>query len=399
MINIEKFDHEGRGIGFINNKVVFVEKALPGEIVDIKIIKDNKKYLIAKVNKLIKKSSSRINSECPYFEKCGGCDLLHMNYDLQLRFKENKIKNILHKNLIENVKINNIIPSKNIFFYRNKVVFHVNNDIGFFNKNSNELIKIDNCICVDKLINKEIINFKKLDLSKIKDITCRVGNNKIMVIINTTNYNLDITPILHINCIYLKINNKYILKSSEKYIYQNINNYIFKISPDAFFQINNAITKELYNKIKDYIGENKKVIDLYCGTGSIGIYVSKNNEVLGIEINESAIIDAKENKKLNNIKNIDFICSDSSKIIDYKRFNPDTIIIDPPRAGLNKKTIENILDINPKQIIYVSCNPITLVRDLKILKERYSITEITPFDMFPNTKHVETLCVLERKKP
>ena len=317
-----------------------------------------------------------------------------MNYDLQLRFKENKIKNILHKNLIENVKINNIIPSKNIFFYRNKVVFHVNNDIGFFNKNANELIKIDNCICVDKLINKEIINFKKLDLSKIKDITCRVGNNKIMVIINTTNYNLDITPILHINCIYLKINNKYILKSSEKYIYQNINNYIFKISPDAFFQINNAITKELYNKIKDYIGENKKVIDLYCGTGSIGINSSKNNQIIGIEINKDAVNDANYNKKINKINNIDFICSDSSNFINYIKFNPNIIIVDPPRNGLNKKTINSIIKLLPNKIIYVSCNPITLVRDLKILEQKYNIIEITPYDMFPNTKHVETLCVL-----
>ena len=396
MINIEKFDHEGRGIGFINNKVVFVEKALPSEQVDLKIIKDTNNYIVAKATKIIKKSNDRIDSKCPYFEKCGGCDLLHMNYNSQLKFKEEKIKNILQKCFNEKIKLNSIVSSENNFFYRNKVVFHVNNDIGFFNKNTNELIKVDECICINKLINKEIINFKKLDLSKIKDITCRVGNSKIMVIINTDNINLDITPISHISCIYLKVNDKYILKSREKYIYQNIDDYIYKISPDAFFQINNEVTKKLYDKIKYYVGYNKKIIDLYCGTGSIGIYISKNNQVIGIEINKSAIEDANCNKEINNINYIDFICDDSSNFIKHIKFNPDIIIVDPPRNGLNKKTLENIIRLIPNNIIYVSCNPITLVRDLKILKVKYDIIEITPFDMFPNTKHIETVCILNK---
>ena len=142
MINIEKFDHEGRGIGYFDNKVIFVEKALPNEVVNIDVIDNNKKYMIAKISEIIKKSSSRVNSKCPYFEKCGGCDLLHMNYNLQLKFKEDKIKNIIQRNLNKNIIINDIISSKDNFFYRNKVVFHVNNDIGFFNKNRNKLIKM-----------------------------------------------------------------------------------------------------------------------------------------------------------------------------------------------------------------------------------------------------------------
>ena len=152
-----------------------------------------------------------------------------------------------------------------------------------------------------------------------------------------------------------------------------------------------------YSKIKEYVGTNNNVLDLYCGTGSISIFVSENNNVLGVEINKYAIEDAKENAKLNNIKNINFICGESGKELENIKFNPDVVIVDPPRSGLSKDAIKNILKINTNKLIYVSCDPMTFVRDLSMLNEKYEIVEITPFDMFPNTKHVECLCLLTLK--
>ena len=216
MFNIEKFDHEGRGITNIDNKIIFVEKALPNEIVDIEITEDYKNYSIAKIKNIIKKSPDRIESICPYYNECGGCDLLHLNYKLQTKFKLDKIKNIIEKNLDDKISIKDIITCKDNYCYRNKVTFHVNGDIGFFNKQSNKLVPISKCVCISNLINAEIINFKKLDLEEINQIICRVGNNKLMVVIDTNNSNLDISCIKHIPVIYIYHNNKYILKSKEK---------------------------------------------------------------------------------------------------------------------------------------------------------------------------------------
>ena len=219
-----------------------------------------------------------------------------------------------------------------------------------------------------------------------------------MIIIETQNKNLDITPLKEIaSSIYLKINNKYIHAYGNKNIYEKLENYKFKISPDSFFQVNIDTCSKLYNKVKEYIGSNKNVIDLYCGTGTIGIFISKNNNVIGIEINEYAIKDAEENKKINKIDNINFFCGDSGKKLKQLKFNPNIIIVDPPRSGLNKETINNILKFDSKEIIYISCDPMTFVRDLNILNKYYDIKEITPFDMFPNTYHIENIAYLVKK--
>ena len=393
MIKIESLDHSGRGIGKLNNKIVFVNNALPGEIVEIKITNEKKNYIEANVTNYIEKSKDRIDSKCPYYEKCGGCDLLHMPYQLQLEFKQNKIINIVNKYLDNNVKINNIVKSDKEFNYRNKVTFHVNNNIGFFKDKTNEIVKIDNCLLVDTKINDCIKYLNKLDLKNISDITCRIGSNKLMIIINS-NKDIDIKPISDIaDSIY--VNNKLVHGNSN--IYNVIGDYKYIISPDSFFQINDDICKKLYDKIKSETINSKNILDLYCGTGTIGIYVSSKKNVLGIEINKSAINDANENKKINNLNNIEFICGDSGEKSKKLNFKPDTIIVDPPRSGLDNVTINNILEMNPLKIIYVSCDPMTLVRDLKILNNNYNIKDITPFDMFPNTKHVESVCILERK--
>ena len=398
MVEVYALDHKGRGIAKQDNKIIFIENALENEIVDINIIKSKKNYNEATVKSYIKKSEDRIESICPYFSKCGGCDLLHLDYNKQLDFKQNKIKNIIEKYLNKNIKISKIVKSDNTIDYRNKVTFQINNNIGFFRKDSNELISIDECKMASNVINNSIKYLKELDLSKIKTIICRTNEKDLMIIIETNNNNLNIDPIKEVSSsIYFKINNKYILKYGKDKILQTVGEYKYLVSSNSFFQINSNVCEKMYNKIKEIVGENKKVLDLYCGTGTIGIYISKNNEVLGVEINESAIKDAIKNKDLNKLSNIDFICNDSGKQLNKLNFIPDTIIIDPPRSGLNIETLNNILNLEPKSIIYVSCDPMTLVRDLKRFNNKYKIVEITPFDMFPNTYHCENVCILERK--
>lgn len=399
MIEISSLDHNGCGIARLNDKVVFVRNALPSEIVDINIINEKKKFIEANVSRYIKKSNERIDSPCPYFDVCGGCDIMHMSYNNQLEFKQKKIENIVNKYLDNNVKINKIIESSTNFNYRNKTTFQVKEKLGLYKNKSYDIVPIDECLISNDLINNSIKYLKILELDKIKKIICRVGLDKLMIIIETNDKNIDIDCIKTISSsIYLKIDNEYKLVYGDEYIYENIGKYKYLVSPDSFFQINLDICFKLYSKIKEYVGTNKNVLDLYCGTGSIGIFVSENNNVLGIEINKYAVEDAIKNKELNNIDNIEFICGDSGRKINNLNFNPDIIIVDPPRSGLDKVAIENIINIKPNELIYVSCDPMTLVRDLKILGNYYDIKEITPYDMFPNTKHVECLTRLTLKK-
>lgn len=398
MLKIDKLDHYGRGITKLDNKTIFVENALPDEIVEIKANKKKKNYIEASVLKYIKKSNKRVDTKCPYYDFCGGCNIMHLSYEDQLKFKQYKIENIINKYLKIKVKINNIIKSDTNEFYRNKVTFQVKENIGFYKNDTYDIINVDECIISDKLINKSIKYIKMLNLSDISKITCRTNSNELMIIIETKNNDLNINPLKDIaSSIYLKINNEYINVFGNKHIYEKLENYKFKISPDSFFQINIDTCIKLYNKVKEYVGINKNVIDLYCGTGSIGIFVSENNNVLGIEINETAIKDAKENKEINNINNINFICGDSGKKLKELNFKPDVIIVDPPRNGLNKETIDNILKFEANKIIYVSCDPMTFVRDLNILNDNYIIKEITPFDMFPNTHHIENIAYLIKR--
>lgn len=398
MIKINSLDHYGRGITKINGKIAFIENALENEIIEYKINKEKKNYIEGSVLKYIEKSKERINIECPYYDICGGCNIMHMSYSNQLKFKQQKIENIIKKYLNKEIKINNIVKSDINTNYRNKITFQVKESIGFFKNQTHEIININNCLISNTLINNSIKYLKKLDLKNIKSITCRTGSNELMIVIETSDKYLDITPIKKISqSIFLKVNNKYIHVFGNKYIYQKLGDYKFIISPDSFFQVNINTCLKLYNKIKTYVGSNKNIIDLYCGTGSIGIFIEKNNNVIGIEINEFAAKDALENKKINNLEDIDFICGDSGDKLKQLSFNPDIIIVDPPRSGLNKETINNILKFNTKQIIYVSCDPMTLVRDLNILNKYYDIKEITPFDMFPNTYHVECLTYLTKK--
>lgn len=397
-LKIERLDHYGRGIGYINNKITFINNALINEIVTIKEIKENKKYNIANVDEIISKSNNRINPICPYYYDCGGCDIMHMDYDTQLKFKEDKVKNILKKyaNIEEN-KINSIIPSKELN-YRNKITLHVKNKkIGLYKNNSNDIVEIDKCFITDEDINKVIKSLEKFILdteNSIDKIIIKKANNILLYIKGKIETNKLVNYFDDINIV---VNDKCVLNND--YIIDKIFNKKFKVSSESFYQVNSKQIENLYSLvIKNIKNMNyNKVLDLYCGTGTIGIIISDYvKEVIGIEVSKSSYRDALENKEINNANNIKFINGKVEDYIDDFK-NIDVVIVDPPRSGLDKHTIKVLESINSQKIIYVSCDPITLARDIKLLSSNYETIEVTPVDMFPNTHHVECVCVLKLK--
>ena len=395
-MDILKLDNKGRGICYVDDKITFVENALAGEDVDIKITNSKSKFNEAQVIKYNKLSDDRIKVNCPYYNECGGCEILHLKEEKELEFKKDKVKAILKKfgDIDFNIKD---ITSLDMHNYRNKATFHVNNDVGYFKRKSNNIVSINNCLIVDNRINDILKEIKKLNLKNIEEFVVRTTKNDTMLIIKC------IGPIdprfkeLNITSIIKCLNGEYETVKGLDYITEEIDGFKFVISPNSFFQVNTSCMIKLYNQVVEYsnLKGSEKVLDLYCGTGTIGIYLSRYaDSVLGIEINKSAIDDAIINKKINHIRNIDFICSDASDI-NEKDFN--LVVVDPPRSGLSDKTINYLLDLNPNKIVYVSCDPVTLACDLKKLKEMYNIKDIKLFNMFPRTEHVETVCLLERR--
>ncbi len=402
-VEVTKLDHQGRGIAKINDKIIFIPNALPEETVDVDIILEKKKYYEGIIKETINASDKRIKSICPYFEECGGCQFLNMNYQDSLDYKQNKVEEIMNKYLGIKIKINNIVACDNNLYYRNKTTFQVKNDIGFFKEKTNTLIPVDKCYISDIKINDIYKVIKdNLNLTNVKQVIIRATKNTLesMVIFKTSNYidNKKIIDILKKKVDSIYINDELIYGKGK--IIENLCNKNFYISPSSFFQVNTLQAEKLYNKAIAYADIKKEdtVLDLYCGTGTIGIVASdKAKKVIGIELNKEAIKDANENKKLNNINNIEFYAGDVGKILNKNNYKPDIIIVDPPRVGLDSLALSQILNIRPKKLVYVSCDLMTLARDLKLLSNDYDILELTPVDMFPYTAHVESVCALKLK--
>ena len=320
-----------------------------------------------------------------------------MTYEEQLKYKETKVKNIISRYTNIDTDIKNIVASPDQYFYRNKVNFKVKENIGFYKKKSYEIINIDKCFIADERINEILELIKKnMDLDGINEITIRTSKDNIMVIFNS-NRSIDVEGIKDkVNSIYVNDEKVY----GSDYIKEKIGDYEFVISPDSFFQVNTKQTKNLYEKVLEYANLNgdEVVLDLYSGTGTIGIYLSSLvKKVMSIEINKSAVKDAKKNKEINEVNNIEFLCGDASKLIENIKEKIDVVVVDPPRAGLNDEGIKNIKKISSNKLVYVSCDPVALARDLDRLSDMYDVLEITPFDMFPNTYHVENVCLLKLK--
>lgn len=397
MYKIEKLDHKGRGITFKDNKITFIENALPNEIVEIKVLKEKKKFNEGIVDRIITKNYDRVEPVCPCYELCGGCNIMHLTYEKQLQYKKEKVMEILKRYGDIEFNIKEIISSDN-FYYRNKVTFQVREKIGFYKDNTYDLICIDKCYIADDKINKILDTLKKIDLKGIYQIVIRTSKflNQTMVVFKTnSDLKFDVN-ILDANSV-IMYNGEYKTLKGNDYILEKLGNLNFIISPDSFFQVNSSNALKLYNKVLEFsdLKGKEKVLDLFCGTGTIGLFLANYcRNVVGIEINKYAVEDAKKNAKLNNINNIEFICDDAKNV---KIKELDVVVVDPPRSGLDIKTINYLKELECKKIVYVSCDPMTLARDLKLLNDEYEVKDICLVDMFPNTYHVETVVKLEKR--
>jgi 23S rRNA (uracil1939-C5)-methyltransferase len=395
-LKIERLDNFGRGIGYLNNKVIFIPNALPDETVLCELEKESKNYLVGKNLKLETKSEKRVEPKCPYYNECGGCSLQHLSYEDTKQYKIDKISNLLKRNNLYEVDLN-FIDNKDGFNYRNKIELKLEDGhIGFYQNKTHDLVEIKSCVITKNCINKVIPDIVKNGI-KNGNITIRANyNDELLIIINTKD-NFDYKNIIKNNKVSgIIVNGKVI--HNDSYFIELIDNKYFKVSYDAFFQVNEFICSKLFEIIDKNIEENSIVADLYCGVGTLSIVASsKAKKVYGIEIVENAVLDAIENAKINHKNNIYFNLGKVSNVIDKINDKLDTIIVDPPRAGLDKYTIKTILKYKPKSIIYTSCDPLTLIRDLKELTKSYNIKEINLLDMFSYTYHVESVCVLNKR--
>ena len=437
----------GEGIAKVNGFTIFIPNALKGEKCEVLILKVLSSQAYGKVVKILEESEDRMKPDCETYQRCGGCDLRHMKYETTLNLKRNTVQSLINKSLKNKIEAKKTIGMKNPYNYRNKAQYPLgyakNGEVvtGIFAARTHEVIPMKECKIQNPISEQiattivEFLNQNKISVynektgkglfrhiiikvgTKTKEIMCvlvingeNIPKEKELVEciidgLKQSEFKLK-TVVKNINTKNTNVilGNKNITIYGDGYIYDKLGDYTFKISPMSFYQTNPVQTEVLYNKAIE--GANLKaddiLLDLYCGIGTIGIYASKFvKKVYGIEIVEQAIEDAKENAKINNIENIEFTCGDVEKVLENllheKHITPNAVFVDPPRRGLDDTTINNILKLSPEKLVYISCNPATMVRDLSKLEEKYNIKEIQPVDMFPFTSHVECVSVLHRR--
>lgn len=396
-VKIERFDDLGRGIGYINNKVTFIDKVVPEDIVEVELTKEKKKYNEAKLIKIIKPSPLRIDAKCPYFSKCGGCQFQNITYENTIKYKKEKIVNIFSKHKISIFP--EVITNTNPYNYRNKITLKVNNyKIGFYINKTHNLVEINKCLLANPAINASIPLIKRFNICN-GEVTIRCNQNaEILIVINSQdNLNIDTNYLKSkIKLVGIVVNNK--TYYGENSLFERMNNLLFKISYDSFFQVNPFIASQLFQIIGDNIDSSDKVLDLYCGVGTLSLMAAKKaQKVLGIEVVPNAIINALFNARVNDLNNTQFVINDASTAISKIKPDFNKIIVDPPRSGLTKNIIDVLLKIKPDEIIYVSCDPQTLVRDFTLLSSIYEIKKSYILDMFSYTYHIETILILTKK--
>ena len=428
---------DGQGIVYLDSKKTFVPSLLIGEEAEIEILYRKKDFNVGKIVKLLTKSPYRIAPKCKCSTACGGCCFQNLEYKEELRIKRENAINIIKSIANINANDSKIIGMENPYNYRNKIQVPFGYDkqnrlvYGFYKIKSHDIISIEECVIEDlshKSILKDIQILMKdmkitaynedLDKGILRHILLRVGKNsgEIMVVLVTRIYGFpskqnfikaikekhpEITTIIQ-NVNERKTNvilgNKEYVLYGKGYIVDSLLGVNFKISSKSFYQINHDQCEKLYSLAltKAKLNKDDEIVDLYCGIGTIGLIASKYvSSVIGVEVVNEAIIDAKENAELNNINNAKFVCDDASNFLLKKSY--DCVFVDPPRKGLDNKVIKVLINSHPKKIIYISCDVSTLARDLNILKNYFNIDSIEFVDMFPRTFHVETVCLLERK--
>ena len=458
-IKIDSLTYGGKGISKCDGLVIFTNNVLPGQLIKAKIIRKKKSYLEAIPLEILKESPFKQKEKCVHFYDCGGCKTQDLDYKEQLSQKENQIiESLIHLGNIKIQQIEPILKSDQIYEYRNKMEFSfsnnrwlISNEKGLENEKSKDfalglhppkrfdkVVDLDYCDIQTKLSNK-ILNLVKKESIKQKlspyDIINHVGfirniiikhpkfSNEVMINIVTSYENIELLMPIVNKLIELSDNIKSIINTintkksdsaygmpqkllyGKKFISEYLNELEFEISADSFFQTNSTQALKMYEYVRNQcnLTGTEIVYDFYCGTGSISIFIAKNaKKVFGFEIVESAIKDAKKNALKNNVLNTEFYCGDLSKMLEnYKEIikkNPcDVLILDPPRAGLHPKTLKEVLKINPKKIIYVSCNPTTQARDVReFINSNYIMGMVQPIDMFPHTHHIECVITLDR---
>ena len=396
-VEIVRLDDLGRGVAYVDGKITFVPKTIPGDIVRINITKEKKKFNEAECLELIASSPSRIAAPCPYFAKCGGCQLQSLEYDKTIQYKKKKIDNILRKNKI--VHEVEMIDNPKPYNYRNKISLKViDGKIGYYLSGSHELIEVLACRIANLAINTCLSFVKTFNIINGEVVIRCNQNEEILLVINSNDkLDIDVDKLKkHIKLVGIIINNK--VYYGESYLFERINNCLFKISYDSFFQVNPYVASKLFQIVKDNIRANDKVLDLYCGVGTLSLMAGeKAKSVVGIEIVPNAILNAIFNAQINGLNNVKFLLNDVKDAINKITLDFTKVIVDPPRSGLTKDIIEVLLKIKPESIIYVSCDPQTLVRDYKLLMGDYVLEKAYALDMFSYTYHVESLWLLKRR--
>lgn len=443
-LNIDSCTSLGSGVGRHNGMTVFVANTAPGDHVLAHIIKAKPNYAVGKLIKVIHPSPMRTEPECPVSKSCGGCAFSHIKYSEELKIKQTQIKENFARIAGIEANIKPIIPSVSQSRYRNKAQYPVRADkynlakIGFYSEHSHNVIDCSECLLQPeefKTVTDIFRNHIRLFKTSVYDEKSKNGllrhiyirkapsTGEIMVCAVINGNDLPFSDELlfelkdalpNLKSFMLNINkkdtnvvlgDKYKILFGEPYITDELCSLKFRISPQSFYQVNHDTAELLYEKAAEYacLTGNETVLDLYCGTGTIGLTMAKKaKRIIGVEVVPQAVEDAKKNAEINGIKNAEFICGDASFAADKikeENIKIDTVIVDPPRKGCSKELLNTLCDISPQKIVYISCDSATLARDSKILSELgYNLTEATPVDMFPRTPHCECAAVFDSVK-
>ncbi len=435
IIDINK---DGIGIGKVDGVVIFVKKTIIGDEVEAKIIKVKKNYLVGRLIRILRESPFRITPDCDIFYECGGCQMMNVNYDAQLRIKKNIVTQTLSRIAGIDKEIYDVVPSDKIHFYRNKVSLPVKEQggkvvIGYYKSRSHEVVEPNQCL-VEYEKNREVISLIKDFITEhhiraydentgrgtIRHVVMRLASGPsiaVTLVINGERLKAvdklvsKLKDLEYVKSLSLNINkekgnkilgDKTVPVYGDKYLVDDFDNVKYRISPNSFYQINKPQAIKLYKQVRAYLDgqKDKTLLDLYSGIGTISIFVAdKVKKVIGVEVVEQAVVDARSNALLNKVNSATFICQKAeeeiNKLVGEEKI--DIIVVDPPRKGLHENVIRKIIEIHPEKLIYVSCDVATLARDLKILKKHYNVEEVTPYDFFPLTMHCEVIAVLSRK--
>ncbi|SDX97946.1 23S rRNA (uracil1939-C5)-methyltransferase [Evansella caseinilytica] len=441
-IMFEDLTHDGAGVGKIAGFPVFVQRALPGETGTVKITKVKKNYAFGRLLELTKESPDRVEAPCPIFKQCGGCQLQHLSYDGQLKHKQKHVRDVLARiGGLQEVTVHPTLGMNDPWRYRNKAQVPIGEEeggliAGFYAERTHRIIDMNECAIqheendrVVQLVKKIAKNYgiggydDKTHKGTLRHVVTRYGyqTGELMVVLvtkgkelpNKKNLVQDIRAQLpNVKSIVQNINPKRTnvifgekteVLWGEEVIHDYIGDIQFAISARSFYQVNPVQTEVLYNKALEYAGLTGKetVIDAYCGIGTISLFLAqKAMRVYGVEIVPEAISDAKKNARLNGIGNVEFAVGEAEKVIPWwhaQGIRADVIVVDPPRKGCDEALLETIVSMKPERVVYVSCNPATLARDLKYLTAHgFEAKEVQPVDMFPHTGHVECVVLMSR---